>query len=87
MICHFYLKEWKLKKVEKLKVNLHNEKEYVIHIRDLKQAQDHGLVLKKVHRVMKFNQKALLNPYVHMNTELIKNAKNYIEKIFFQVAE
>ena len=47
----------KLEKVEKLVVNLHDKTENVIHIRDLKQALNHGLILKKVHRVIKFNQK------------------------------
>ena len=37
--------------------------DYVVHIKKLKQALNHGLVLKKVHRVNKFNQKALLKPY------------------------
>ena len=32
----------------------------VIHIRNLKQALNQGLVLKKVHKVIKFNQKAWL---------------------------
>ena len=47
-----------IEKVEKLVTNLHDKTEYVIHIRNLKQALNHGLVLKKVHRVIKFNQKA-----------------------------
>ena len=45
-------------KVEKLVPNLYDKQEYVIHIRNLKQALNHGFVLKKVHRVIKFNQKA-----------------------------
>ena len=38
----------KIEKVEKLKVKLHDKKEYAIHIRNLKQVLDHGLELKKV---------------------------------------
>ena len=45
----------KIEKVEKLVTNLHDKTEHVIHIRNLKQALNHGLVLKKVHRVIKFN--------------------------------
>ena len=50
----------KIEKVEKLLTNLHdnNNTEYVIHKRNLKQALNHELVLKKVHRVIKFNQNA-----------------------------
>ena len=40
----------KIEKVEKLVANLHDKIEYVIHIRKLKQALNHGLVLKKVHK-------------------------------------
>ena len=43
----------KFEKVEKLVVNLHDKTEYVTHVRNLKQAFNHGLVLKKVHRVIK----------------------------------
>ena len=63
-IFHFYQKKGKLRKLK----NLHVNKEYVIHIRNLKQALNHALVLKKVHRVIKFNQKAWLNPYMDMKT-------------------
>ena len=58
----------KLGKVEKLGANLHDKAEYVVHIRNVKQALNHGLDLKKVHRVIKFNQKAWLKPYIDMNT-------------------
>ena len=53
-----------------------------MHIRNLKQAINHGLVLKEVHRVTKFNQKAWLKPYIDVNTELRKNAKMILKKIF-----
>ena len=53
-IYHFYKKEGKLKKSP----DLLDKNEYVIQIRNLKQAFNHGLVLKKVHRVIKFNQNA-----------------------------
>ena len=48
----------KIEKVEKLVANLHDKEEYVIHIRNLKQALNRGLEFKKVHRIIKFNQKA-----------------------------
>ena len=63
--------------------NLHDKTEYVIHIRNLKQALNHGLVLKKVHKVIKFNQNAWLKPYINMNTDLRKQAKNDFENGFF----
>ena len=75
----------KIEKVEKLVANLNDKKEYVIHIWNLRQALNHGLVLKKVHRVIKFDQNAWLKSYTDMNTELSKNAKNDFEKDFFNL--
>ena len=75
----------KIEKVEKLVANLHDKTEYVIHIRNLKQALNHRLILKKVHRVIKFNQNAWLKPCIDMNTGLRKKAKNYFEKDFFKL--
>ena len=42
----------KLEKVERFGANLHNKIEYVMHIKNLKQTLHHGLILKKVHRVI-----------------------------------
>ena len=60
-------------------------KKYVAHINSLKQALNHGLKLKKIHRIIKFNQEAWLKPYVDMNTELRKEAKNDFEKDLFKL--
>ena len=81
----FLPERMKIEKVEKLVANLHDKTEYVIHIRNLKQALNHRLVLKKVHRVIKFNQNAWLKPYIDMNTGLRKTAKNYFEKDFLKL--
>ena len=59
----------KIEKVEKLVANLHDKTEYVIHIRNLKKAVNHWLVLNKVHRIIKFKQKASLKSYIGMNTD------------------
>ena len=66
----------KIDKCKKLVCDLHNKKKYVVHIKSLKQALNHGLKLKKVHRIIEFNQKAWLKPYIDMNTELRKLAKD-----------
>ena len=54
----------KIEKVEKLIFDIHDKTEYVIHIRNLKQALNHRLTLKKVYRMIKFNQKAWLKPNI-----------------------
>ena len=66
----------KVNKIEKLICSIEDKEKYVMHIKVLKQALNHGLVLKKVHRVIQFNQKDWLKPYIDMNTQLIKKAKN-----------
>ena len=75
----------KIDKCKKLVCDLHNKKKYVVHIKSLKQALNHGLKLKRVHRVTEFNQKAWLKPYSDMNTELRKLAKADFEKDLFKV--
>ena len=75
----------KIDKCKKLVCNLRNKKKYVVHIRSLKQALNHGLKLKKVHKIIEFNREAWLKPYIDMNTELRKIAKNDFEKDFFKL--
>ena len=69
-----------INKCEKLVCNLYDKKKYVVHINSLKQALNHGLKLKKIHRIIEFNQKAWLKPFIDMNTELRKLARNDFEK-------
>ena len=73
-----------IEKVEKLATNLHDKTEYVIQIKNLKQALNNELVLKKLHRVIKFNQKAWFKSHTDMNTCLIKKTKNDFQKYFFK---
>ena len=75
----------KLEKVEKLVCSIEDKEKYVIHIRALKQALNHELILKEVHRVIRFNQEAWLKPYIDMNTRVRKEAKSKFEKHFFEL--
>ena len=56
-----------------------------MHIKSLKQTLNHELKLKKIHRIIEFNQKAWLKPYIDMNTELRKLAKDDFEKDLFKL--
>ena len=72
-----------INKYSKLTRTLYDKENYFIHIRTLKQALNHGLIFKKVHRVIEFGQEAWMKPYIDMNTKLRK-AKNDFEKDFFK---
>ena len=84
VIFHFYPREIKLKNAISL-LAAHMTKKNVVHIRALKQALNHRLILKKVHKVIQFNQKAWLKPHIDMNTKLRTEAKNDFEKDFFKL--
>ena len=75
----------KITKCNKLVCNIQDKEIYVVHIKALKQALNHGLKLKTVQRVIRFNQKAWLEPYIDMNTKLRKEAKNGFEKGFLKL--
>ena len=81
----FLSERMEVNKCKKLVYNLFNKKKYVVHINALKQVLNHGLKLKKIHRVIKFNQKVWLKPYINVNTELRKAAKNDFEKDLFKL--
>ena len=81
----FLSERMEINKCEKLVCNLFNKKKYVTHINLLKQALNHGLKLKKIHRVIEFNQKEWLKPYIDMNTELRKASKNDFGKDLFKL--
>ena len=81
----FLSERMEVNKCKNLVCNLFNEKKYVTHINSLKQALNHGLKLKKIHRVIEFNQKEWLKPYIDMNTELRKASKSDFEKDLFKL--
>ena len=81
----FLPKKMNIDKCKKLVCDLRNKKKYVVHIKSLKQALNHGLKFKKVHRIIEFSQKAWLKPYIDMNTELRKLAKDDFEKDLFKL--
>ena len=76
----FLPKRMEINKCTKLCCTVQNKKNYAIHILALKQALNHGLKLTKVHRVIEFRQEVWLKPYIDMNTDFRKEAKNEFEK-------
>ncbi|KAL4147912.1 hypothetical protein QTP88_002239 [Uroleucon formosanum] len=72
-------------KIKKLVANLQYKNNYIVHYMALKQALKAGLILKKVHRVLKFNQSPWLAKYIKLNTNMRKNAENDFEKDFYKL--
>ena len=81
----FLPERMKINKCDKLICELYNKNKYVVHIELLKQALNHGLILKKVHRVIQFNRKAWLEKYISKNIALRKEADNDLECNFFKI--
>ena len=72
-------------KVNKLICSEYDKPNYSVHILALQQALKHGLILKKVHKVISFRQGAWLEPYINMNTELRTKANNEFEKDYYKL--
>ena len=81
----FMCRKMKINGVEKLVPNLYYKRKYVIHIKALKQAIDHWLVLEKIDRAIEFKQSAWMGEYIDFNTRLRTAAKNDFEKDFYKL--
>ena len=75
----------KIDKTEKLIRSFLPKNHYVLHYKNLKQYLEEGMILKKVHRGIKFVQSPWMEPYIRKNTDLRKEAKNAFEKDFFKL--
>jgi hypothetical protein len=64
---------------EKLVLTLHDKKNYTFHYRNLKLYLELGMELKRIHKVLSFNQSAWLKPYIMLNTNLREKAKDKFE--------
>ena len=75
----------RVNKVNKLIPNLNNKEKYAIHHRSLKQYLALGLKLIKIHRGIKFNERAWLKDYIQLNTNLRTKGTTEFEKDFFKL--
>ena len=71
--------------VHKLIPTLNKKEKYVLHYRNIQLYTDLGLKVKKVHRVLEFNQSPLLKQYIDFNTQKRIKAKISFEKDFFKL--
>ena len=81
----FMCTKMKINGVEKLVLNLYYKHKYIVHIKALKQAIDHGLVLERIHRAIEFKQSAWMREYIDFNTKSRTASKNDFEKDFYKL--
>ncbi len=67
-------------KSKKLITSLEDKKGLVCDYRTIKQALEHGLILKKIHCAIKYEQKDWLKPYIEKNTELRQTCNSKLEE-------
>ena len=70
---------------EKLLLTLEDKEKYVTHYKNLQFYLSQGMKLKKVHRVLEFDQEPWLKPYIRMNTDFRKQAKSDFESDFYKL--
>ena len=71
-------------KSTKLTATFLDRQNYVVHIKNLKLYMDLGMKLKKIHRILMFNQESFLEPFITKCTEERRNAKTVFEKNQFK---
>ena len=75
----------KLPNSKKLLLTLEDKNDYVVHYENLKFYLNQGMKLKRVKRALEFYQECWMEPYIRMNTEFRKLAKNDFEKNFYKL--
>ena len=81
----FLPERMRINRCNKLICNLSDKNKYVVHIKSLKQALNHGLILKKVRRVISFYQEPWLKQYIITNTEERNKADSDFKKDFYKL--
>ena len=75
----------KIPNSNKLLLTLEDKNDYVVHYENLKFYLKQGMKLKRVKRALEFEQECWMEPYIRMNTEFRKQAKNDFENNFYKL--
>ena len=70
---------------KKLAPTLTSKTNYVLHSRNLRFYLEHGLILTKIHRALKFNQSCWMKPYIEFNTASRTLATTEFEKNLYKL--
>jgi hypothetical protein len=70
---------------EKLAPNFLDKEKYICHYRNLQFYLKQGLKLVKIHRVIEFDQKPWMKPYIEKNTDLRAKSKSKFEQDLFKL--
>ena len=68
--------------IKKLCPNLMNKEKYIIHYKLLQQCVEMGMVITKVHRLLRFNQGAWMKPYIDYNIEKRERPLTILNRTF-----
>ena len=71
--------------IPKLVPNLMDKTKYVVHYRNLQLYTSLGMKIKKIHRILEFNEKPWMEPYIRLNIEFRKKTKSAFEKDFYKL--
>ena len=75
----------RLTNVEKLVPNLMDKTKYIVHYRNLQLYVSLGMKVKKIHRILKFDQSPWMEPYIRLNTDLRKKATSKFETNLYKL--
>lgn len=70
---------------EKLVQTLYDKSNYVLHVELLKLYIKLGLKLKKIHKVLRFEQKAFMRPFINLNLRMRKQAESKFEQMIYKL--
>ena len=72
-------------RIPKLLTTLYDKEKYVVHYKNLKFYLKHGMIIKKIHKIIEFRQSFWLKPYIDFNNKKRKEAENDFDKQFFKL--
>ena len=74
-----------INKTRKLVTTFQDKENYVVHISALPQTLNHGLILKEVRKVIKFDQSPWMSEYIKLCVDKRKNAGSVNLKNFYKL--